>query len=372
MEISKTLEELKKLQEELRDVISPDVMIPKIGEDKLTIGLSEEIIDLVNPDLEANLVAHTVKARQRLTDRLGYVIPRVKFQDDETIQANEYCIKIRGIPAFRGQVFTGCLMYYKDELNLGKLPSYAIADVDLYTDKKVVWLPVEKTKDFWAKGYSASEVIAQNLEYTCIKYIEELFDYTDVNCYLEIVGLQNAYLIENIIPDFLSVAEVKYILTSLIKEQISIKDILYVFEKINDFADEETKDDLLDKIRISLKRQISAGVANEMGVIQGFALSEKNVQYLENAIAASEEEETEADEDIIRIAIEEDKVLEMAAELKKKAKKHNFDSRHLVIVAPYLVRHILYLLLSQFIPNIKVIAKEEISKEYSLEILDDV
>ena len=370
-EISKTLKELHDLQKNLRDVISPDIMIPKIGEEKLSIGLSEEIIDLVNPDVEANLIAQTVKTRQALTERLGYVIPRIKFLDDDSIQANEYCIKVRGIVAFIGQVFINHLMYYKEELNLSDLPEDVIEDIDAYSGKSVIWFPIEKTKDFWIKGLTAAEVIAQNIEYTCIKYIEELFDYTDVNCYLEIVGLQNSYLVENIIPDFLSVAEVKYILTSLIKEQVSIKDILFVFEKINDFADEITKEDLLDRIRISLGRQICAGIANSNGVIQALKLNKTNLEYFEEAICQSEEDEDMAD-DIVKIAIEESKVIKIATAIRKKAQKYNFEPSQIVLVVPSTIRHLLYLLLSPLIPNIKVIAKEEICKEYSLQIFDSV
>ena len=372
-EISRTLSELKKLQQELRDVISPDIMIPKIGEEKLTIALSEEILELVNPDMTANLIAQTVKARQHLTDKLGYVIPRVKFQDDDSIQANEYSINVRGIVAFRGQVFPNYIMYYKDELNMSQIPDDVIEDIDTYSGREIVWFPVEKTKDFWLKGLSAAEVVAQNLEYTCIKYIDELFDYNDVNCYIEIVGLQNSYLIENIIPDFLSVAEIKYILTSLIREQVSIKDIIFVFEKINDFADESSKNNLLDRIRIALSRQISSSIANNNGVIQAFSLSDTNLTYFEDAMINSDcDEDDENCAETIHIAIEEQKIIKLANVLRKKAAKLNCDITNLILVVPMHIRHLLFLLLSQFIPGIKVIAKEEICKDYSLEILDNV
>ena len=48
---------------------------------------------------------------------------------------------------------------------------------------------------------------------------------------MDIVGEDNMFLIENIIPDFVSVAELRYILASLLREEISIKDIIYIFEK---------------------------------------------------------------------------------------------------------------------------------------------
>lgn len=93
-------------------------------------------------------------------------------------------------------------------------------------------------------------------------------------------------MIENIVPDFVSIAELKYILTSLIKERVSIKDIVYIFEKINDFADEETKEDLLSRVRHSLSRQISKSIANENNLIQAFELSEESLKYLAQKLPA--------------------------------------------------------------------------------------
>ena len=65
------------------------------------------------------------------------------------------------------------------------------------------------------------------------------------NKYIEVVNNTNSFLVDNVIPDFISLAELKFILTSLIKERVSIKDISYIFEKINDYAEDSTKSDLL-------------------------------------------------------------------------------------------------------------------------------
>ena len=61
---------------------------------KIKIKLSEENIELVNPDLEANLVSNSVKVRQNLAENLGYIIPRVRFENDESLLANEFEIDI--------------------------------------------------------------------------------------------------------------------------------------------------------------------------------------------------------------------------------------------------------------------------------------
>lgn len=52
--------------------------------------------------MDANLVAQTVKVRQTLVEQLGYIIPKIRFENDETLQANEFEIDVRGVCAAKG------------------------------------------------------------------------------------------------------------------------------------------------------------------------------------------------------------------------------------------------------------------------------
>lgn len=362
IEMSKCIDELKELKKQLQNTISPEVMLDEIGEDKIKIKLSEENIDLVNPDMDANLVAKTVKTRQKLTQALGYIIPKIKFENEEALQANEFEIDVRGVCAAKGVVYCGYYMFFKDDLNIKKTPKDAIKDTDPITGKSVYWIPVEKTKDFWAKGLDASDFIARILEYVCVKYVDEIFDYNDINNYIEIVSENNIYLIENIIPDFVSIAELKYILTSLIKEKVSIKDIIYIFEKINDFADEETKEDLLSRVRHSLARQISKSIANENNLIQAFQLSDESLKYLSAKISAKST--------VIRI--DNTKVKHIVNNIYNAIERLSVNLDEVIVVVPMEIRQVTSVVLTQLMPNIKVVAREEIANGYNLEILEQV
>lgn len=360
--ISKGLRDLEDLRQKLIKTISPESMYSKIRQEKLSINLSEEALDLVDPDHGGLLIAETVNVRQKLAESLGYVIPKIIFEDDEKLSAYEFSIKIRGLEVINSYVYPGYLMFFEEDLKVDKKQKGAISSIDEITGKKIVWLEEKKTKDFWQKGLKAHEFVARLLEYVVIKNIDELFDYSDVNHYMEIVGENNMFLIENIIPDFISVAELRYFLVSLLREEISVKDIVYIFEKINDFADDSSKDDLLDKVRLSLSRYISKKVSNGEGVIQVFELSDKTYTNLFAKI--------KTDDGIVRIKGE--KVEKIANSLIKKAKLNNLDLSSLVVLVPIEIRHMFFMIMSQFITNIKVIAKEEVANEYTIEIMDEV
>lgn len=361
-EISKGLKELEELRQNLIRTISPESMYSKIRQEKLSIGLSEELIDLVNPDFGGVLISETVKVRLKLADELGYVMPKIIFEDDENLNPYEFSIKIRGLESINSFAYPNFVMFFEDDLKLDKKQKNAVYTVDEITGKKVVWIEEKKTKGFWQNGLSAPAFIARLVEYAVIKNIDELLDYADVDKYIEIVGDKNMFLVENIVPDYVSVSELRYLLASLLREEISIKDIVYIFEKINDYSDEESKEDLFDKLRLSLSRYITKKVANDEGVVQTLALSDKTYQNLFSKLSA--------DDDIVRI--EGAKVEKIAKTIMKKVKQYNLDLNNIVLLVPLEVRHVFFMILSQFISNIRVIAKEEITNNYTIEILDEI
>ena len=361
-EISKGLKELDELRQNLIKTISPEAMYSKLQEEKLSIHLSEEALELVNPDAGGVLIAETVKIRQKLAEELGFIVPKIIFSDDDKLNAYEFSIKIRGIEAVNSFVYPNYLMFFEDDLKLGKKQKDAIYSIDEITGKKIVWIEEKKTKGFWQNGLKAAEFVARILEHIIIKNINELLDYSDINRYMDIVGEKNLFLIENIIPDFVSVSELRYLLANLLREEISIKDIVFIFEKINDFADETSREDLFDKLRLSLSRYISKKFSNNEGVIQAFELSEKNYKKLFSKV--------ESEDNIIRI--DGTKLEKIANSIIKKPNQYNMDLNNIVILTPLEIRHMFFMILSQFISNVRVVAKEEIANDYTVEILEEI
>ncbi len=251
-------------------------------------------------------------------------------------------------------------MFFQDDVNIKTKKKEYFYDTDVITGKKIIWIPEEKTKDFWEKGLTPSEYIARAVEFVAIKYIDELFDYDDVNKYIEIVQEKNPYLVENIIPDFVSIAELRYILVSLMREKVSIKDIVYVFEKINDFSDEASKEALLDKIRFSLARYIGARYANIEGTIQGLEMSEKTL--------ASVFDSAEDSDNIVRV--DGSKIEKIALKLLKFAKENNLDN--IILSVPIEIRHMVFIVLSQYINTLTVLAQEEVTNYYNFEVIGEV
>ncbi len=362
--ISANLKELDDLKIKLAKTTSPDVMFEKLTEEKLAIYLSEELIEYVENESEntqETLLAETVKVRLNLTEELGYIIPKVVFQDDENLNPYEFAIKIRGMEVYRACVYPNYTMYFADDLHLENKIKNSIYDTDLITGKKTVWIEKSKTKDFWEKGINGAEYIARALEYVAVKYVDELLDYSDIEKYIDVVSRHNEFLVANLIPDFMTLSDLKFILTSLIKERVSIKDINYLFEKMNDYAEQGAKSDLLKKVRLSLSRRICANYANENGIISLIEISDKTLDAFMPGF--------EEDDDFI-IKIDGDYAEKLANKIAKKASQLGLEE--IKILVPMELRHLFFTLLSNYLNNIVVLTREEIGCNFGIEIVANI
>ncbi len=360
-EIAKEVNELNNLKKQLKSLLSPSKMANALGEERLSIHLSEEIYSLNNPSKAGtNLLAETVKVRQELTNEVGYIIPKVLFLENPELDEYTFTINIHSIPIIQAQAYPEHVVYFCDELNLKKYPKGTIKGIDPLSGRKIVWIPEADAKDFWAEGMNPSAYIAQYLKYFAIKCVSEIFNYNDLNRYIEIVSENNALLIDNILGDFISLSELKYLFCSLIREKVSVKDVIYIFEKINDYADDQSKADLLDKLRVSLSRQICWALSNDDKEIIGYEVNDKVIEMLE---AQSEGGDNETG--IVKIdGMKFEKFTQTIEEISSK--------KDIVLVAPQHLRHMLFVLVSELYTDIPVICLEEVTPEFELKILGSI
>jgi flagellar biosynthesis protein FlhA len=364
-EISTKLRELNELKADLADVINPTYMYERVNQDKLTLIISDELMNLVDDQHGIGLISETVKLRQNLADKLGYIIPAIRFTDSDTLEANEFRIDIRGSKVLSGFVHPEYIRFYEGQANISRKPKTAIEDIDPVTGNRVFWIAETKTKDFWENGLNPVQVITNSLEHIVCKYVNEILDYTDINNYIGIVGTHNLFLVENIIPDELSIGDIRQIFADLIKEKVSIKDIVYVFERLNDFIqDTETKDKILEKLRVSLKRHISSSIADVNNNIYGIILNNEYAETLEDLLVQ--------DENISYFMPKEQKSKKLIKKVMDIVRNSDFDISNTALIVPAFIRKQLFNIFEQIIPGLAVITSQEIAAGYNLEIIDTI
>ena len=360
-QISEGLKKLESLKKDLVKELSPDSMFSKIKENKFVVCLSDQIIDFVSPDNKDDLLSETVKIREKLTNDIGYVIPKIIFQDDDNLDEYEFSIKIHALEVLKAIAIPNYIAFYKDDLNITKKPKETVSTVDFMTNRELWWIPKNLAKDFWANGMSPVEYIGKAIEFISVKYVQEILDYNDINKYISNVYEHDAFAVNSILPDFISVAELKYLITNLIRERVSVKDIVYIFEKINDFSDEPSKEDLLDKIRLSLSKYITRDLCTD-NKINVFEFSPKTLDKL---FLITDET---MDETVVRV--DGVTIEKLVKKIMKKAKTLNLDN--ITLLVPLSIRHMMFTVFSEFINNLTVIAQEELSCDCEINVLAEI
>ncbi|MBQ2984759.1 MAG: FHIPEP family type III secretion protein [Candidatus Gastranaerophilales bacterium] len=359
-EIKKDIDELNDLKRDLKDVLAPYKMSKFLGEEKLSINLSQENYCLCDPQEEKNLLSQTVKVRQELTKELGYIIPKVQFIENTSLDEYDFSINIHGVPIASSKAYPNYIAFFEDELNLEKAPKNAIKTKDPLTKRKMLWIPKQECENYWVEGLEATQYIANYLSYFAIVHVEEIFDYTDLNRYVDFVSEQNSFLVDTILGDYISISELKYLLVQLIRERVSIKDITLIFEKLNDFSDDPNKADLLDRLRIALSRQISDSIANKDKEIFAYELDDETLDLLEK--------QTSIEESNVKIDLSKfSKFKKILKEIKK-----DIIEQSAVIVVPQQFRQVIFILVSQLFMDIPVVCYEEINLNYKLNILGKI
>ena len=360
-QMSDELKLLDSLKQSLVNEISPEAMYDSIKEEKFVVNLSEEILEVISMEANDNLLSETVKVRQELTDKLGYVIPHIHFHNSDELMQNEFSIKIHDIEVFRTVVFPECRAFYKEDLKGYKITPEDIALTDEITGKKLVWIAEDKVKDFWVRGLTASEYIGEAIKYIAVREVSDIMDYNDINKYVEKVIETNSFLVDNIIPDFITASDLKYLLTCLIRERVSVKNIVYIFEKINDYANEPTKEDLLDKVRLALSKHIIKSLAVE-GEVKIIEFADETLDKINSFFKEDE------DEAIIRIDAND--VQDIVNRVLKFTKSKKITNP--ILVVPLDLRHMVFVILSEFVQNLTVLAYEELVSDFNIKFIGKV
>jgi flagellar biosynthesis protein FlhA len=359
-QIEEKLNELKDLNLEMAKISDSFKFYNRIKSDKITIYLSDELTRMAENDNDENLIAKIIHYRQDLTDKQGFVIPNIRYTDDLNLEPYQYKIHIREVPAASGFVYPGHRMFFKGQNNLTRKPRNAISALHPLYLFDVFWLKEEQTKDFWEEGLSPSDLIATHLAYTCIKHSNELLDYKDINNYLDIARKNNFELVENLIPEIISPGDLRYIIACLIREMVPVKDINFIFERIMDLYNYTSeKEILLEKLRITMKRQISYSRSDENNQIEVILVDPELDKYLKDNIIIPEHSNP-----FLNLSKEEtEQLMNTTAGMIESTGSR---IEHTAILCSNSVRQPLFFLFEEFIPGIAVLSHEEIDNEIEM------
>ncbi|WP_230191772.1 flagellar biosynthesis protein FlhA [Paenibacillus sp. CECT 9249] len=252
-------EEQQEEEQQIEEVRSPESVISLLQVDPIEFEFGYGLIPLADTQQGGDLLDRIIMIRRQCALELGLVVPVIRIRDNIQLKPNEYVIKIKGNTVARGELL---LNHY-----LAMSPGYEDNSINgIETTEPAFGLPAlwidEATKErAELAGYTVVDppsVVATHLTEIIKKHAHELIGRQETKALVENVKETYPALVDDLIPSVLTIGEVQKVLAKLLREKISIRDLVTIFETLADYGTYSKDPDVLTEyVRQALSRQIT-------------------------------------------------------------------------------------------------------------------
>ncbi|MCL1844010.1 MAG: flagellar biosynthesis protein FlhA [Defluviitaleaceae bacterium] len=244
---------------EAEEMRRPDDMLPLTDVDMIRLCFGYGLIPLVAADQGGDLLERVVMIRRNIALELGAIIPQIRLQDNIKLSPNQYTIFIKGVEVAGGEIMFDHYMamnsgYVEEEID-------GIETVEPFAGLPAMWISESQRERAEALGYTVVDppaIIATHLTEVVRQHLHELLSRQDVQKLINHVKESHGVLVEELIPKYMSVGEVQKVLSKLLKESVSIRDLVTILETLADYAPITRDTDMLTEyVRANLRRAIS-------------------------------------------------------------------------------------------------------------------
>ena len=241
------------------EIRRPENVTSLLHVDAIELEFGYGIIPLADVNQGGDLLDRVVLIRRQIALEFGCVVPTIRLRDNIQLNPNQYLIKIKGIPVSDGEILFDHYMamnpgYVEEEITGIPTfePSYHLP---------AIWITESQRERAESYGYTVVDppsIIATHLTEVIRSHLDELLTRQDVQNLINNIQEANQTLIGELVPKLLGVGEIQKVLQNLLREGISILDLITIFETLADYAPTTRDTDVLTEyVRQSLKRAIS-------------------------------------------------------------------------------------------------------------------
>ncbi len=241
------------------EIRQPENVNSLLQVDPIELEFGYGIIPLADVNQGGDLLDRVVMIRRQIALELGTVVPIIRLRDNIQLNPNQYIIKIKGIQVSEGEILFDHYMamnpgYVEEEIT-------GIPTFEPSFHLPAIWITEGQRERAESMGYTVVDppsIIATHLTEIIRQHISELLTRQDVQNLTDNLKETNPSLVEELVPKLLGLGEIQKVLQNLLKEGISIRDLLTIFETLADYAATSRDTDILTEyVRQSLKRAIS-------------------------------------------------------------------------------------------------------------------
>ena len=361
IEVAKIEEEVSEEDVSAEQMRKPENVVSLLQVDSIELEFGYGIIPLADVNQGGDLLDRVVLIRRQIALELGCVVPTIRLRDNIQLNPNQYLIKIKGIPVSEGEILFDHYMamnpgYVEEEIT-------GIPTFEPSFHLPAIWITESQRERAESYGYTVVDppsIIATHLTEVIKSHLDELLTRQDVQNLVNNVQESNATLVTELVPKLLGIGEIQKVLQNLLREGVSIRDLVTIFETLADYAPSTRDTDVLTEyVRQSLKRAISGKYFPLNEVTSVVTLDPRAEQDIMNSVKQTEQG--------AYITLEPDKTQRLMNSLKKEVEKlENLGKNPIVVTSP-IVRMYFKKLTRDYFHDLIVISYNEIESNVELQ-----
>ena len=256
--------------------------------DLLELEVGYGLIRFVDASQDGELLGHIRSIRKQFAVSMGFIMPPVHIKDNLQLKPNEYRLMLKGVSVAGAEMLPGNYMAM-DSGNVTERVK-GINTVEPAFELPAIWISEDKKERAQMAGYTVVDcttVMATHISEVVKKYAHELMGRQEAQNLLDNVKKSYPKLVEELIPNIMSLGGVLKVKQNLLREGVSIRDMRTILETLADVAPHVQDPELLTEyVRQALARQISASYAGDTGTLNIITLDHSVEETIRNSVSA--------------------------------------------------------------------------------------
>ena len=261
-------QELAQEQLQRAEIVTPEDVLDMIKVDPLELEIGYGLVVLTDEQQGGDLLGRFGAVRKQCALELGMVVPMIRIRDNVQLGAHEYVIKIYGAKVAGGELRPQRFL----ALCGGPVELAGEQVKDPTFGMPAVWIEEDQREEAEALGCTvvdASTVLVTHVTQVIKAHAHELISRSDVQKLLNSVKEEHGPLVEELVPGLLNVGQVQGVLKNLLREGISIRNLVGILEAMADHAaTADSLETLTELVRQSLARQITDTYVGPDGILR--------------------------------------------------------------------------------------------------------
>ena len=334
--------------------------------DNIRLELGYSLLSLINSTRERRLTDQIKALRRQLAGELGFVMPAVRIQDNLQLQANSYIIRVKEIEAGGGELRPDLLLVMDPKGEEISLTGEATTEPTF--GLPAMWVNDQQREEAMFRGYTvvdAPTVITTHLTEIIRDNMSELLSYAETQKLLDELEQPQQKLVEDLIPNQISVGGLQRVLQNLLSERISVRDLSTILEGVSE-ATGYTRNigQITEHVRSRLARQLSDSATNDQGFIPLITLSPDWEQGFAEALVGQGDEK--------QLSMAPSQLQQFINSVRETFERHAMQGETPVLLASPAIRPFVRSVVERFRPVTVVMSQNEIHPKARIKTLDQI